>query len=96
MTAEQATETHTPEPWEVRDGMVIKAVGDDGAYVAAAVRAPAGHSKEQADANARRIVACVNACAGIPTEDLEGDYVAFLCEVERSHAANCAQAEAQP
>lgn len=30
-------------------------------------------SSDEAEANARRIVACVNACAGISTEALEGD-----------------------
>ena len=31
-----------------------------------------------AEANARRIVACINACAGIPTEALEAGVVADL------------------
>ncbi len=59
---------HTPEPWhqcaEPELGALIldgkqRAIGDcDGP--------PNAHE------NARRIVACVNACAGIPTEELEG------------------------
>lgn len=30
--------------------------------------------QDRSEANARRIVACVNACVGVPTEKLEGDY----------------------
>lgn len=64
--------SHTKEPWSVfsKNGVVEiwdttkKAVigwtGFDSTRV-----------KEDAETNARRIVACVNACAGIPTADLE-------------------------
>lgn len=65
---------HSPEPWTVTSG--VNNPGD--AWVA--VR---GHHGEiviydsmnlpelpRAMANIERIVACVNACAGIPTEDL--------------------------
>lgn len=55
---------HTPEPWKhVGQGDIIGANNDD--TCAAYLRADIG------DANARRIVACVNACAGIPTDVLE-------------------------
>lgn len=63
----------SPEPWHVvelgeedetfhfihdaRDKSVADVIGNDGVEVDGA--------------NARRIVACVNACAGIPTEALE-------------------------
>lgn len=62
---------HTPEPWrasntcELDSGRVVQTVmrGDD---------TLADVFSTDAKANARRIVACVNACAGIPTEHLEG------------------------
>jgi len=65
---------HTPEPWEVeRDGgmlylvtksrQVIALLSDDGRAERSGL--------EGTEADARRIVACVNATAGIPTERLE-------------------------
>lgn len=67
------SDKHTPEPWhieengydewtlEIRDAnrTMIAAIGFLGTY------------SEPNTENARRIVACVNACAGISTETLE-------------------------
>ena len=61
------SDQHTPGPW-VDDGYAhIGAVNDqlNGGYLIALCEGP------DRAANARRIVACVNACAGIPTESLE-------------------------
>lgn len=66
---------HTPEPWRASDyatsggssGACIM-VGDDTVLDLPYCEA---WSSEVQDANARRIVACVNACAGIPTDKLE-------------------------
>ena len=73
---------HTPEPWQV-SGIRIKIagrpflrVGPDGEDVALVCYSdvkPGEHAASHADA--ARIVACVNACAGIPTERLEGESV---------------------
>jgi hypothetical protein len=52
---------HTPEPWE-NSGTVVY-LGNDGEFDLANCPSP--------EANARRIVACVNACAGSSTEWLE-------------------------
>jgi hypothetical protein len=61
--------SHTKEPWEVRevDGAIIIA-GKDGFVL----------DGENEKVDARRIVACVNACAGIPTGDLEKNQGAVL------------------
>lgn len=66
---------HTQEPWRVE--LVNHALGDTGDYEGF-VEIRAGDAKrpmieiwddsDEAEANARRIVACVNACAGIDTE----------------------------
>lgn len=58
-------EAHTPEPWR----FVPWHIEED----ASAVRAPDGHliCSTASDANARHIVACVNALAGIPIEAIE-------------------------
>lgn len=60
---------HTKEPWAIerkQNGAIIKAIGP--------LRADeyAGSAwLEVEEEDARRIVACVNACAGIPTDGLE-------------------------
>jgi hypothetical protein len=68
---------HTKEPWRVTpDGHIaskgfvpIRTPFREDAFKDGPNRSD--HSDELLLANARRIVACVNACAAIPTEDLE-------------------------
>lgn len=60
---------HTTEPWiagddEDSDYYLVGPHDGDGIVYQPVV-------KLHSEANARRIVACVNACAGIPTENLE-------------------------
>jgi hypothetical protein len=60
---------HTPEPW---DGKEIPLTAAGLARTGLGIvytNHPA--TAAEAEANARRIVACVNACEGIPTEVLE-------------------------
>ncbi len=72
-------ESHTPEPWFIfRNGHCIGGPHEQGPQDQSAQEtagiATCGvrrRTDEEIEANARRIVACVNACAGIPTEDLE-------------------------
>ena len=59
---------HTKTPWKVENDCEIKESG--GLYVATAHHSRFINSEEQ-KANARRIVAAVNATAGITTEELE-------------------------
>lgn len=71
---------HTPEPWYLPPGdlIFVSKVGGKG-YVAkmmplGAPRDRKGLPTDISDemcANARRIVACVNACRGMPTDELE-------------------------
>lgn len=63
---------HTKEPWryDSQPGFCSELVGADGILIGAFVDDPT-------KADARRIVACVNACAGIPTEELLVDNVEF-------------------
>ena len=72
---------HTQEPWQwgfnpagfFSNEIVIRPVGEfpHGDWIA-----DVGSSGDEMRlANARRIVACVNACAGIPTEVLENGHV---------------------
>jgi hypothetical protein len=68
---------HTPERWEIRTPktrpgfipLVHIRGGVRGFFNIATLQS--GDSRVNDLANARRIVACVNACAGIPTELLE-------------------------
>jgi hypothetical protein len=70
---------HSPEPWtDLADGIDGPANShpvvdvDTHSLVARAY----GDEVDEAEANARRIVACVNACAGIPTAALESGALA--------------------
>ncbi len=73
---------HTPEPWAFVPWHIEEGPS--------AVRAPAGHlvCNTASDIDARRIVACVNACAGIPIEFLESGGVAKLVEAASALIAN--------
>lgn len=55
--------SHTPEPW-ASTGSTIR--NSNGRVVIAYL-----YSKRTRAANMRRILACVNACRGVPTEALE-------------------------
>ena len=65
---------HTPEPWRVgRPGTVVSDTPVPGMGGSDAVEYYGGHliGKSITEANARRIVACVNACKGLDTAHLE-------------------------
>ena len=60
---------HTKEPWNGKNiPLTASALERVGFYIVF-TNNPA--TKDEAEANARRIVACVNACEGIPTGVLE-------------------------
>ena len=61
---------HTKEPWRIGKPPPNgeQTIGDSKGLMVAVTTVGGGVSSE---ANARRIVACVNACAGIPTDGLE-------------------------
>ena len=63
-----SNEKHTQEPWRANDAQA-DIDGPNGEPVA--VCYCNDESGDDAKENARRIVACVNACAGIPTDMLE-------------------------
>lgn len=68
---------HTEEPWLVSmesGGVRVMAEDCDGRYTLADM-----YSDRQYD-NARRIVACVNACQGIPTKRLEAGAADVLAD----------------
>jgi hypothetical protein len=58
---------HTQEPWSYSEGNVY---ASDQSLIVTAVDA-SGHLDIAPEDCARRIVACVNACSGIGTDDLE-------------------------
>jgi hypothetical protein len=64
--------SHTPEPWDY-DGGEIFALADPDCPLASVHDMSEGFEGDDpvARANARRIVACVNVAAGVPTEAVE-------------------------
>lgn len=66
----------TPEPWRVKPTDRHKVEGspfEEGTVVASCWTSSFAPPPDEAAANAARIAACVNACAGIPTEILATD-----------------------
>ena len=66
--------SHTPEPWEVwtsNSHIRISSCGRDGDVCCATIASDGMAVLSISIADAERIVACVNACAGISTEALE-------------------------
>lgn len=76
---------HTREPWKLgapSDAVVVD-VPPDVNPNDPSILYYGGHliCESASDANRRRIVACVNACAGIPTEEMEpGEYERHIIE----------------
>jgi hypothetical protein len=81
-----ADSLHAPEPWKlilgtlgISDEKYLKAVVDS-AGKEVRVKGMTLSSGPEPGANARRIVACVNACATISTQDLESGYLSRVRE----------------
>jgi len=70
--------SHTPEPW-FQTGVAVGGGEGELVHNGTSYAVPEG-SLTLRRANARRIAAAVNACAGIPTEDLEADVVRRMRE----------------
>lgn len=74
--------SHTKEPWYTSDeggNFRVMAADENGGYTLADM------CSDDQEANARRIVACVNACEGIDTESLErgvSDWSVFMRELK--------------
>lgn len=73
--------THTPEPWYAIGDTIYKDIGDKRHSIA-----DCHHWAEETGPNARRIVACVNACAGIPTPDCENIATTIVNAAELANA----------
>ena len=63
--------SHTPEPWsyDLSDGCDLRIYSETNSNIVYGCGCCGSPNCE--DADARRIVACINACAGISTEQLE-------------------------
>ncbi len=73
---------HTKEPWRVHllDRRTMIASDVDNGYLAETRHI---HSGDIEQANAQRIVDCVNACAGITSEALQAGYIKHLVEWDK-------------
>lgn len=99
-------EAHTPEPWVVDGSLQIRApdIFDDGTiaedWVVAQVDVGCGYPDCHDKANARRIVACVNALAGIPIETIEalpeGELARLITRTPDSVIAELVEAAQEP
>jgi hypothetical protein len=77
---------YTPEPWFVHPEQPDTITNrEDGEGWGIAICD--GDDHEQESANARRIVACVNACRGIATGALEADLVRRMLDAAREGGA---------
>ena len=68
---------HTPEPWRTEGGDRAEVLTKDGYMIASCEWAQ--KEDDIPDANAERIVDCVNACAGLDPEAVPG--LLAVCEV---------------
>lgn len=76
---------HTKEPWE-HEGTLVFIGRTVGGFDLRDCPAP--------EANARRIVACVNACAGMTTEEIENDIaVGGYIAIVKCHQAHIEEIE---
>ena len=68
-----SVQMHTPEPWSAEFGEAVSIKAADGGRVAIATNLclNSRRSANEVEANARRIVACVNACRHIASSLLE-------------------------
>jgi hypothetical protein len=69
--------THTPEPWAQDSNELFAVTADKDGLIVAETEIH-DRTDEECYANARRIVAAVNACEGISTEALEQGAIAEL------------------
>lgn len=69
---------HTPEPWAIYKGDALVIVDEKGSSLGEMVPGDPYIKHAEAVANAARIVACINACAGIPTDKLRPGIVKEL------------------
>jgi len=71
--------SHTPEPWEVwtsNSHIRISSCGRDGDVCCATIASDGMAVLSISIADAERIVACINACAGLPQDALDGGWTA--------------------
>lgn len=95
VTRSEPAGAHSEEPWRVgylswpaHDTGSALVIDSAGMFRPCAVYGDGSRNAGTTEANARRIVACVNACAGIPTELLESLQPGQLdVEIHRAAAA---------
>ena len=87
-----ATDAHTPGPWFPHHDMPSVICGRSGeklATIVASTTFARGVSAQEAQANARRIIAAVNTCAGISTEAIEAGALGRLVAANDALLAAC-------
>ena len=80
--------TYTPGPWRLRRSDLAVVNADASALIAWTDRNTYGKTRDDIQANARRIVACVNACEGINPEAVPDLLTVLRAAVARVELAN--------
>jgi hypothetical protein len=73
---------HTKEPWIVSSRRATFIIKPNSVYTEVIAQCYFLDNKKE-EANAKRIVACVNACEGITNEALEAGYIKHLVETDK-------------
>lgn len=69
--------SHSPEPWKTEGDLAV--VWDTRGNLVLRIPSPfEGPEAELAEANARRVIACVNFCRQFPTDYLEGRQLVYV------------------
>ncbi|QFY42954.1 hypothetical protein F6R98_10295 [Candidatus Methylospira mobilis] len=76
MTAHEREPSHENEPWYVAETEPGYITGPGCKLIANFMLYATSESDEQSILNMRRAVACVNACAGLPQDALDGGWTA--------------------
>ena len=74
---------HTKEPWRTYKGNTHEIFVNDGDFIASSEDCHVGHN--EAEANAKRIIACVNACTDVENEKLTIGYVKNIEEKAKAY-----------
>ena len=82
---------HSPEPWAREEGLIFSKPGE-----VADLRPTYPGNRPLMEINAQRIVACVNYCAGVPSERMKNSRLKNLIEAHLESLVKEAKANEKP
>lgn len=75
---------HTPEPWAYEGSEILAERNGQWVGIGLMSKATVYQQIPERDSNGKRVVACVNACTGIPTAALEAGAVRALVDAAQT------------